>query len=503
MQIRFLKGILLFIGFYLLAVLVYQAALDAPYYADDYQLVFTNPREAIFRDFFHPNPTNQFYRPLQTMTLGTIQLLWGWETLPIRLVNLFFHVAGAFLVFRALRYWKINVWCSAAGAVFMIVSQMSVGAVAGNDTMSQVSGAFFMALSLWWLYRYFEDEQKQHWRYAGSVIALFLALVSKETSVGVVFSAGFLLLAMSEQKDWSSRIKRALLYGFPFVVVSITYWLLRLNASAVLPEGGESTYGFHFGLNIPKNIGMLAFQSFLPFSSVELLRAIHESDFVAVVLIVLCTIIFAGVILYALWKTPRRRIVKGLCALAFFSWFAFLFLALIGELYAYNTIPYIAALVGIAAEYYWNSLRQRGSFNRLAFATCFAAVLLTNAISVNSKANLMREMGERAEILFPQIIERAKQVPPNHWLYMVNPKDSSFEYSLYSIHGFRVSTCMDSLVRYYSGRPDIGYRGSNAKECYAFSQTYPGIAFTYDPGTMLIYPLKDNYIDTTWVIGKQ
>src|SRR4051812_10229850 len=143
-----LKRVLLFAGLFILALLVYRNGLHIPYYADDYQRVFTNPKEAAAQAFTEANYSDHSYRPLETAALGLIQNIWGWDTFPFRLLNLFFHAAGAFLVFHALRYWKVNIWSAFAAAIFVIVSQAGAAAVLGNDTESQITGAFFSALSI-------------------------------------------------------------------------------------------------------------------------------------------------------------------------------------------------------------------------------------------------------------------------------------------------------------------------------------------------------------------
>jgi hypothetical protein len=487
---QIIQGFLLFTGLFLLAVLIYRNGLHIPYYADDYQRVFTNPSEAITQAFSHANFSDASYRPLETLSLGVIQKNWGWDTFPFRILSLLFHAAGAMLVFHALRFWKFNTWCASFTAVFVIVSQMSAAAVLGNDTQSQVTGAVFSALSLWLLYRY-ELNQNKRWRYILSVILFFLALISKETSTGLCLSIAFVMFVMQSGKRLK-RMKQSVIKLLPYALGFFFYWLLRLNAGSVSPAFGDANLSLKLGINVPINIGLFFFQSILPVSSMTVMKTLYYKDHLELALMLIFTVLFSLTIGYGLWKSSRRNIVKGLCVIIFFGWFPAMTLNHISELYAYSSLFPLGALFGIAIEYYWKEILVK---SKVVFASAMIILLgagITNALGVDEKASSMKVQGDRAAMFLPQIISWAKTMPPNKWMYLIGPKDTSFEYSMFAIRGFRVSATSDSLVRFYSQRPDIGVYAADSAACAEEAKIHPGIVFTYDPVTLHIHPIEPN-----------
>ena len=489
-----LKQIFLFIVLFTVAILGYRNGLHIQYYADDYQRVFTNPDEAIRQAFTHANFSDHSYRPLETLSLGVIQKNWGWDTFPFRLLNLLFHAAGAFLVYHALRFWKVNTWCAVLAAIFTIISQMGAAAVLGNDTQSQITGALFSALSLWLLYRYLDSADSKNWRYFCSIFAFFLALISKETSTGLFLSITFLSYVMPVDERFTVRIKQTLLKVLPYIVCFAIYWLLRLNAGSVSPAVGNANLSIGLGINIPINFGLFFFQSILPVSSMAVMKALHYREYILLSMICIFTALFASAIGYGIVRSQRRKIILGLCPIIFCSWFPALILNHISELYAYNSLFYIGMIFGIAAEYYWLEVSKRSAIAFAGICLVILAAGITNAAGIDEKASSMKIQGDRAAIFLPQIVAYAKTMPPQERMYLIGPKDSSFEYSMFAIHGFRVSTLSDSIVRFLSHRSDVWVYAADSAESAEQAKVYPGTAFTYDSATLRIYPMKPDFM---------
>ncbi len=484
---------MLFVGLFVCAVLIYRNGLHIPYYADDYQRVFTNPGEALSQSFSEANFYDHSYRPLETAVLAFVQINWDWDTLPFRLINILLHAAGALLVFHALRFWKINIWCAYGAALFVIVSQLSAAAVLGNDTQSQITGSLFSALSLWLLYRYKVQSKNTYWRYALSVLVFFLALISKETSSGLSLAIAFLAFAIQPKQNFSLRLKRASLIVLPYALCGIVYWILRMNAGSASPSFGDEHLSLRLGMNIPMNIGLFFFQSILPVSSMTLMKALHYKEWLMLTGILFFTAIFIAVIGYGIRKSSHKSLVKGLCIIIICSWIPAILLNHIGELYAYNSIFYIAVIFAIGAEYYIKMFVLRSKQIFVAAILLLIAVGISNSIGVNEKASSMKIQGDRAAIFLPQIISFAKKMPSHQWMYLVSPKDTSFEYSMFAIHGFRVSGLSDSLVRFFSERPDVRVYPGDSSECAQVAKQFSGVAFTYDPLTLHIYPMRSNF----------
>ncbi|MDP4220125.1 MAG: hypothetical protein Q8896_06780 [Bacteroidota bacterium] len=485
-----IERVLLFVGLVALSLLVYRSGLHIPYYADDYQRLFTNPDEAMRHAFTKANPFDASYRPLEAFSLGFIQSHWGWDTFPFRLLNLLFHAAGALLVFHALRYWKISTITALRAAVFVIILQMGAAAILGNDTQSQVTGAFFSALSLWLLYRSLESGSLQLWRYAGSIIFFFLALLSKETSSGLALGVAFLCYTFSKKENVAGKIGDSIIKLVPYGICVLAYWLLRSNAGAISPTLGNANLSLNLGANIPINIGLFMIQSVLPISSMAVVKAFQYRDHLLLALIFVLTSAFTLAMFFGAIRSGRKKLALGLVVLLFFSWFPAILLNHIGELYAYNSIFLIGALFGIAFEYYRTSFSKRPVI--LGVSLLMIIVAFTNYSGVEEKASSMKEQGDRAAIFLPQLISLAQKMPQNEWMYLAGPKDTSFYYSMFRIQGFRVSALSDSVVRFFSGRPDVRVYVADSASCAKLAKTYPGILFTFDPADFRIYPMPES-----------
>ncbi|HET9137432.1 MAG TPA: glycosyltransferase family 39 protein [Candidatus Kapabacteria bacterium] len=485
----------LYILFFLIALGVYHTGLRVPYFGDDFQLVFANPRDAIFHDFFHQNPINLFYRPIQTMLLGLFQTYLGWETLPIRLVNLLFHAGTTLIIYHALRYWKQSLTASFAATIFFLVAQSAVAAVEGNDTMSQVMGTFFSVASLWGLYRYYSDaaEHRSKPTLFISLALFFLAVLSKETSVGLVFAVPFILFILDRKGTLIDRSKRVILKSLPYAGCFIIYLVLRFNAAAANPTSGNGTYEFAFGFNLIKNAVLFSVQALLPVSSVAVLKSFHYHEYIVLAGIVLFTIAFIGALIYGLWKSSQRGIVATLIVLSICSLFPVFLMALVGEIYVGNTTPYIAALAGLSFGYYYETVRMRSRIVFRSIALLGIAVIVSNAIATDSKVSAMKSLGDKAAILMPQAVEAAKTMPTNAILYLVNPRVEYYDYSLYSLRGFRPISSADTVIRTLARRPDIHVFIGDSNVCAEVAKTYPGVAFTLDTLTWKAYPMNADF----------
>ncbi|MFI5263035.1 MAG: hypothetical protein ACHQM6_00810 [Candidatus Kapaibacterium sp.] len=481
-----IKGALLFLGFFTVALLVYCNGFHIPYFYDDYEHIFFHPSSEIFKSFFHANAYAHFYRPFERSILAIIQTFWQWNTFPIRIFHLFLHSIGAYFVYHVLRTWKVNALCSFAGALFLLVSQLSVYAVASNDSQSQIEGALFSAISLWLLYRYLGNRKENRSKYYLSLLAFFLALVSKETSAGLLLGIPFVIFAM--HKEWVSRVRQTIKIFLPYGICFGLYFLLRIYAGAGAPSIGNSGYTFYFGINIFRNAGLLLVQAIVPISSLSIAQDFFEKDYFRLGVIVIYTAMALLVFGYGLWKSERRNIIIGLCVLIFCSWIPVLFLNATNELYPYNMVLYLGALFGISAEYYFVALPNRARVAQTAIAIIFIASLLTNIWGTNEKTSGMKELGDRAAAFLPQIISIAPRMPHGSTLYLVNPKTLLFEYSQFSMRGFRVIAGADSIVKYYSNRADFQYDLCDSAECISQMMKHTGIAFTYDVSTLQLYP---------------
>lgn len=446
------------------------------------------------KGFSVANPFDHFYRPIEQMVLAAIQMNWGWDTFPIRIIHLLLHAGCALLAFHVLREWKVSMPASITAVIFIIISQLSAYAVLSNNTFSQLSGTLFSGLSLWLLYRYLTDTASQKWKYSMSVFLFFLALLSKETLISLPLGILLIITVIQNRNSHKSRISTIAKQFFPYCICILIYIALRIQAGSFNPfsaQGGNSFYSIAFGTNIIKNIGLFAIQAILPVSTLTIKKAIYFHNYSLIAVIIFLTAAFACVLGYGLRKSPMRQIAGVLILLVMISWLPAVFLNHdVGENYAYNMIIYLGVLFGIAFEYYRIHKKKRWTYFALSVFLLVCGV--TNILGVNEKALAMKKMGERAKILFPQILSYARNMPEDSWIYLINPPDSEVQYTKFSLRGFDVLDFSDNdtTISYYSQKHiTIRFAGDDSK--YEDSvKLHSGVALTYDPKTMNVSVLK-------------
>ncbi len=480
---------LVIIGLAVIGIIAYRHGWHIPYYADDYQRMFAEPQKEIFAGFVKANFRDEFYRPLETMVLAAIQTIWGWDTFPVRIVSFCFHLSLAAFIYYVLRQLGLKQLSAGCGAIFVMLSQVAAGGVLGNDTQSQVTSGLFAAISVWYAYGYYFHASKKS-AVTISLIAYFLALISKETSVGVSLSIAFILwTSLSRIRSLSLRLRRFLISIAPFLGVFFIYWLLRLNAGAIAPSISTSGYTFGLGLNVVRNIFLFTGQSILPVSSFAFMKGLYGKDAFVLASLAIVTIVFLFIVYRGLRRSSHRRVIIGLIVCTICSWFPAVFLNHVGELYLYNTVPFVAALIAFSFEAYLPERGQAISAITAAVVGIYCVASVTNAMGIDDKARSMKIAGDRAEVFLPQLFALAPAVPHGYTMFLVNPPGKEFEYSIFAIKRFRVSTYTRDIVRFVIHRPDLEIDVEDSADAYQLIKTIPGVLYTYDTLTQRIYKL--------------
>ncbi len=481
------------LGAAIIAVLlgIYHHALRIPYFGDDFQWYFPHPAAMLFGNFLHHAPDNEWYRPLQSTVLSAIQLLWGSDTLPIRIWQLLLQFAAALIIYRALRYWKISAPSAIVAALYFSVMQAATFAVICNDTMSQMMGSLFGILTLWILYRGMErvrlGERFPSWRIIISVITFFLALASKETSAGLCLGVFALLWFMEPSKEsFARRLGGVSTRIVPFILIGVLYVIMRTTAGSVMPSyGGESVYQIHLGLNIFKNLALFIFQGVLPFSSAAVMHTIYDRNIGSLAIMLLVTCLLGVAWFYGIWKSPKRRLALYVLGMAVFSVIPAIFLNHVSEVYLYNALPYLAVTFGIAVDYFWE-LAPKAS--KISFALLLVVVFVTNAIGAIQKTAALAEESDRAQVLMAQMYPIISKLPQDGRLYLVNPVAHAFDYSVFAMKGFEPVMYADPWVLRHTQRPDVEYFVLDSVAYQDSARVHPGFAYTMNMATLRIKP---------------
>ncbi|MBS1902790.1 MAG: hypothetical protein JSS75_03715 [Bacteroidetes bacterium] len=480
-----LGAVALYFLLFVLAVLVNLHGLSGSYYYDDYLRVFSDPNSALWQGFLHANYFDKFYRPLESMVLAFVQMHFGWNTLPLHLLSLSLHTYLACLVSHVLRRWKVRPEVAIGVAAYVIVSQMSTAAVLGNDTQSQITASLCSAGALWLLYRRMTEASDTGWRYAGSVACFFLALISKETSIGLTLSVAFLSFVLMRADTTVRRVQRTIVTLVPYGIATLVYLGLRVHAGAALPQYGTQDYAFRFGANIVENIGELGIQSLLPISSIEFVRALRSHAFDYLAVFALFTLGAFAILARGLAYDQRRGRTLVLVGILICSWCPVLFLTHLNEPYSYNGLPVIAVLWGLSFE----QLLRRGS--RMWRVLALGAILplfVGNALGVDQKARAMTAQGKRADVLLKQVVHATTSLPRGANLVLVDPSEKTFKYTTFLLQGFRVLVCADSIIHFLSGRPDVSIIHVQDSTVARLRTSPTTIFLTYEPRSLTLVP---------------
>jgi hypothetical protein len=485
------QNIFLFSGLIALLTLIYWHALRIPYFGDDFQWFFPNPSDMLFGNFFHRAPDNNWYRPLQSMVLAFIQMLWGADTLPIRVVHFLLQASMGILIFRTLQYWKVSFASSLIATLYFAVSQASVYPVIANDMVSQMMGSLFGVLTLWNIYRGMELQRAgkkfPRGRLAISFLTFFLSLVSKETSAGLCLSVVALIYVMQRKHETLRKnITSFSTLVVPFFLLGLLYLVLRMSAGSSMPTyGGDNLYQIHFGINILKNFGLFLFQTILPFSSALVAHGIYDRSWVLIGSIAFVTGILGIAWVYGIWKSPRRRWILELLCFGLLSLIPTIFLNHVSESYLYNALPYSMVAFGFAVDYYW---KEAARSVKISFSALLVIAFAANIAADVQKTSAMAEESSRSQVIMDQMYPIISKLPNNGRLYLVNPATKEFEYSVFAMKGFGPVKYADPWILRHTARPDVKLYVLDSNEYRDSILVHPGAAYTVDMATLRMKP---------------
>ncbi len=449
---------------------VYFSSLHIWYYGDDFQYVYEDPASRIFYFFSHPNLFHGFYRPVNSAIIAVVQVFFGLETWPIHLINILVHAFLCWLVFLFMKREGFATWQGVLASAFMVVSQENASAVLGNDTFSQISGTLFGCLSVWFLYLgyYRRDPSGESLPataegapfplgyYLLALLSLAVSLASKETSVAfgpIVFC--FLLVKNWKMPSWGRKMAQTAMETLPFLVLTLLYIWTRAAIGLSQPTTANSgNYGFAIGPNIIQNLAQFLFAAVVPASSASAFVAIKQRDMVVIGSIALGTFIFLGTTIYGLWRSHRHRTIPVMVLFALLGLVPAIFMNHVGELYLYNSMPFIAVIAGAGLGGLVELLRGRqGAL--AAFWMAMGVFAIAHIIAVQQKAAVMHTNGARARMYLAQIKPLVAGVPKDGHLLLLNPEEWEPEYSVYLMKPFSVFKWGVHIVKQESNRWDM------------------------------------------------
>lgn len=232
---------LIFLLVFFGSTLPFLFAADYPFLQDwdDYTFIVKNPRlELSWQNFFFylTNTFQDLHTPLPLWSFMVDKALWGLSPLPYRLENIFFHGAGACLLFRIFTFLGIRKSLAVSGAILWAVNPQKVeSCIWITERKDVLCGFFAFASFLVFLY----ETKRGKYSFFSSLLML-LSFLAKPASLPL-FGVMFLYLLCRKGKTY--RIKNYIkMLLFPFLATLFfglySYFITRNG----FPGGAESRF---------------------------------------------------------------------------------------------------------------------------------------------------------------------------------------------------------------------------------------------------------------------
>lgn len=418
-----------FLAFLGVSLILYFSILRMPYYSDDYTMFFpkgsVNPLELfVSRNPYEPT----FYRPFEVFYKCLVQYFFVTDTLFVHLMNVFLHGSIAFLLYKILLRLNLGQLESLLGSGLFLTAQMAAGAVARGCTMAQLMGCLF---SLWFLATLYFTETESIKRRCALYLLFFLALVSKETSLFLIFSAALLYLVRCRKqgKTFVQSMKSAILGLLPYVILTLAYLGIRFALGLNL-TGNKDYATMQIGPSIITNLGLLIFSNVNAFNSPLVFKALALRQYPILLAAVALNALVLIPAFVGLIKARKKGLIAVLVLLMGISLFPAAAVRHVSELYGYNAMPFYCALVAIGLG---TLVRDKGSVRRFASAA-IVLLLLMNVFSLQYSLSLMKGNAEKTEDLVSQMRTILNASDPDKTICMVETDDEARHYSYYEMY---------------------------------------------------------------------
>jgi hypothetical protein len=444
--------------FIVIGFIIYSPGITSTRYGDDYTIV-PERNIGVFKEIWTTTYQRwMFFRPVEDSITTLFIFAFGWNTLPSHILFILIHCAFSIFVYYVLLKLKIPRLGALFGALFMLVSQVNVTTVGGNDTLGQLISSSLSFLNLWIMYRAIDTAGEGKFinsrMFVWSIVIFMLCLLTKESSaafIPLLFMLLLIKIPVLKTRTFKDA-KRIILLLLPYVIIFLVFFYIRSGIVPYKPGIGTGNYDFNIGMNIPKNIGMLIFSLLLPITSVRVFEAIQLKDYKFLMAAAMLAGLFGAMILSGVWRSKKLKEALGIICFIIAGFFPPVLLNHVNEQYTYYSMPFAAMLIAIGLGYYTENLK---GVIRTVFISVLGVLFLLNSLSVMEKNSQMNELGLRAEKLMEQVKPYFSAIPSNGSLVLVNPRTRELRYSAFKQPGFEPLNYTEFMMYDIAGRDDF------------------------------------------------
>lgn len=456
-------GLLILLG--TVTAVLYVPSVRTWYFSDCFNFFFANPREHILSGF-----TGDFYglwRPLEVTAHACQQLIFGWGTWPLHLLQVAMHCAMIIVVYALCRQIGGTLIHAFIAATYCAVAQVNVQALVRVDTLGQVGAGLFMALTAlamsqstrrftrlpnildkWYLLALTCFVVSMLWKEHGCSTLLIVSLIVGATA-----------LRASNQKLLRKKVIKGLWTVLPFAVVFVVYYSYR---TSVIDLSKLNKYlEVSLGFGVLKHIFLLIGAAVTPVSAHKILLWHESRNLPMLALVGLGTLLVCIMVAAGLRKFPKATSSCLILAAVLLTMPSAL-ITRVSEIYSYNVIPAVSLLFGLGiGNLLVATYRSKSRLQCLLVLGMLAIIVVTNVSSVVEKRDLIVHNGDIARKLFPQLISIVQQAKPNSNL-MILDQENTFEYSMILVHKAKtvveIGYQRDQRLKEFTGRMDVNIK---------------------------------------------
>ena len=176
---------------------------------------------------------SNYYRPLLLITYAFDYRIWGLHPFGYHLTNTLLHVLNAFLIFLIIAFLIKKKTVALLVSLLFLIHPLQTEAITPVAGRADPLFVFFLLLSFWLFIKFQNLTQKKF--ILLSSLFFILSLLSKEIAIVLPALLILYLVCFKERKiNWSS-IKKIAISIWPFLLIALIYFILRLT---VLNFGG-------------------------------------------------------------------------------------------------------------------------------------------------------------------------------------------------------------------------------------------------------------------------